>query len=97
MKVGTRVRVRAGDGETPLGEGTYVGEATVYVIVNEDGSLRSNENAETMPAGIPEERIRRVPNNPKIVLDSGKTVYGCQVWWEPVKPVTKAKPRIEPD
>jgi len=25
--------------------------------------------------------VKKSPANPKIVLDSGQVVYGCQVWW----------------
>jgi len=26
-----------------------------------------------------------VATTPKIILDSGATVYGCQIWWEPIE------------
>ena len=85
-KKGQRVRVWNGDQSKYLGEGEYVGEATIYAIEMPDGSLRSNSNAEIEPDDVPEGGVvRSVPNNPKIVLDNGQTVYGCQVWWEPVE------------
>lgn len=80
-----RVRVSSGDQSEDLGEGTYVGDVTVYFIQMPDGSLRSNDNAETRPdpKDVPEGgKVVSAGKNPKIVLDSGKTVYGCQVWWE---------------
>lgn len=85
--VDKRVRVFDGSGQKPIGEGTYVGDVKVYFIVMPDGSLRSLPNAEEPPP------LEMVPdmaevickdNNPKIILDDGRTVYGCQVWWEPI-------------
>ena len=97
---GKRVRVWNGDRSEYLGEGNYVGNTSVYIIQMEDGSLQSNSNAETEPQDVPEGGVvRKINNNPKIVLDNGQTVYGCQVWWEPVEqapdgsaPVTSASP-----
>jgi hypothetical protein len=81
-----RVAVRDGSGSKEMGKGTYVGEVAVYFIVGPDG-ISSGTNAEEPPSpeSIPSgaEVIRR-EGNPKIVLDSGKVVYGCQVWWEPI-------------
>lgn len=85
---GKRVRVWNGDRSEYLGEGKFVGNVTVYIIQMEDGSLRSNGNAEIEPEpqDVPEGGIvRKAGNNPKIILDNGDTVYGCQVWWEPVE------------
>lgn len=82
-----KVSVKSGDGKTDLGYGTYVDDVTVYTIQNADGSLISLNNAEQYPESlnIPQGSVvRESKNNPKIILDSGKTVYGCQVWWEPV-------------
>lgn len=67
--------------------GRYVGDVTVYFIAMPDGSLRSNHNAEEPPPEniIPKgTRVVKSESNPKIILDSGDTVYGCQVWWSPV-------------
>lgn len=82
-KLPFKVKVWNGDQSEFLGEGTYVGEVTVYFIQTENG-ISSGSNAEQRPEGVPEDQIIEAPNNPKIVLDSGRTVYGCQVWWEPV-------------
>jgi len=80
-----RVRVWNGDQSESLGEGNYVGNVAIYAIEMPDGSLRSNTNAEIEPEDVPEGGIvRKMGNNPKIVLDNGQTVYGCQGWWEPV-------------
>lgn len=91
-----KVKVWNGDQSEFLGEGTYVGDVTVYFIQNEDGNgIRSGSNAEQRPEGVPEDQIIEAPNNPKIVLDSGRTVYGCQVWWEPADSPSEASPKTE--
>ena len=81
-----RVRVWNGDRSEFLGEGNYVSDVTVYFIQMPDGSLQSGTNAELEPEDedVPEGGVvRKVGNNPKIIMDSGEVVYGCQVWWEP--------------
>lgn len=81
-----RVAVRDGSGAKELGKGTYVGEVAVYFIVGPHG-ITSGKNAEeppppeTVPAGS---KVVYREGNPKIVLDNGEVVYGCQVWWEPI-------------
>lgn len=79
-----RVRVWNGDRSEFLGEGNYVGDVTVYFFETE-GGISSASNAEEKPDGVDEDKIIEAPNNPKIILDSGRVVYGCQVWWEPVE------------
>lgn len=82
-----RVKVWNGDQSQFLGFGDYVGKVTVYACHMPDGSLRSSSNAEEP---IPEDQIpeggfqTELPDNPKIILDDGRVVYGCQVWWEAV-------------
>jgi hypothetical protein len=80
-----RVVVFGGDGVTPLGEGNYVGNVSVWFIGMPDGSIQSLTNAEEKP---PQEVVDQLggeliesPENPKTILDDGRTVYGCQVWW----------------
>lgn len=80
-----RVKVWNGDQSEYLGEGDYVGNVKVYFVRMEDGSIQSNRNAEEKPdpANLPEGAdIIKAGKNPKIVLDNGETVYGCQVWWQ---------------
>jgi hypothetical protein len=77
-----RVKVWDGSGDVYLGEGNYVGDVTVYFVVSDDGNLLSTENAEVKPVGILDEQIVEAKYNPKIILDDGKVVYGCQVWWK---------------
>lgn len=85
-----RVAVTDGDGKTPLGLGWYVGDVTVYFVVDPKGNLLSQQEAEEPPSPefmkkFPEGTVcDRMDDNPKIVLDTGKVVYGCQVWWEQI-------------
>ena len=81
IKAGQRVQVHSGDGKTFIGNGTYVGEVTVYIIRGND-SIFSAKNAEEIPEGT--DVAEMLPSNPKIELDSGEIVYGCQVWWAPI-------------
>lgn len=84
---GTRVSVFSGDQTQALGMGTYVGDVDVYFIVMPDGSLKSERNPEQPPDPkfIPRGgRVTSAKANPKIKLDTGEIVYGCQVWWDPV-------------
>jgi len=82
-----RVEVWNGDRSKHLGEGTMVGWADVYVWRDtRDGSLKSPKFAEEKPEGFPEDMFEVIEGNPKIVLDSGDTVYGCQTWWREVQP-----------
>lgn len=83
-----RVQVWNGDQSEFLGHGELVGTATVYFVAGADGGLYSMENPEERP---PEEMLRELDgeiiesaDNPKIRLDDGSHVYGCQVWWSPV-------------
>ena len=80
-----RVKVRSGDGTEDLGLGWYVGDVTVFFIRHPDGHLTSAHDAEKPPPLEdlpPGAQLVKSENNPKIKLDSGDIVYGCQVWWE---------------
>lgn len=81
---GKRVKVWNGDKSKYLGEGTMVGFVPVYIIRNPEGGISSNTFAEEKPEGIPDELIEKIDSNPKIVLDDGRIVYGCQTWWSPI-------------
>ena len=83
-KIGLRVDVFDGSGKTHLGKGTIIGFVDVYIVRHENG-IYSAYDAETKPNGFPEESVTKVSSNPKIKLDSGKMVYGCQTWWEPIQ------------
>ena len=85
-KLGKRVKVWSGDNEVYLGEGEFVGFADVYLLRMPDGSIMSAEYAEEKPeGGGVEDYVELVRGNPKIKLDSGRIVYGCQVWWRLVE------------
>lgn len=83
-----RVRVWSGDTKTLLGDGNLVGRVSVFFFRMPGGSLRSIKNCEEKPApdfikdmeNIGAELVEQ--RNPKIVLDNGNTVYGCQTWWK---------------
>ena len=84
-----RVQVWNGDQSEFIGEGELVGTATVFFIAGEDGALYSLENPEERPtetilAELKGELVESA-DNPKIRLDDGSHVYGCQVWWGPVE------------
>jgi hypothetical protein len=86
-----RVKVWDGSGKVDLGQGNYVGNVTVYFFRERDGALKSEALAENKP-GVDQvaAALQRgaIPwqsfGNPKIILDSGQIVYGCQVWWQVV-------------
>ena len=80
-----RVEVTSGDGKEFLGFGTLLGEVTTYAIQMPDETILSARYAEKPPS---EEMVREsggtlitIENNPKILMDDGSVVYGCQVWW----------------
>lgn len=88
QNIPNRIRAWNGDQTEYLGEGNYVGQTTVYFIRMPDGSIQSNQNAEIEPDpdNVPEGcSVFCSEDNPKFVLDCGDTVYGCQIWWEPVE------------
>lgn len=87
-----RVKVLSGDRRTYLGEGDHVGGVTTWVWVSPSGSLASPPECEQEPSAEVKAEMEAdgyellsIDGNPKIVLDSGEVVYGCQVWWTPVE------------
>lgn len=56
-----------------LGYGVYVGDHIPVEVAGDMGKA-------LVEAKIP---------NPKIALDSGKVVYGCECWWGPEETVKK--------
>lgn len=90
---GMRVFVVSGDQRAILGEGTLVGYATVYGFRNRDGTrltIPSQPETPLTPFQVQLNRFRglspiRMTDNPKIQLDDGTIVYGCQVWWGPLE------------
>ena len=87
-----RVKVLSGDQTEVLGYGNYDEDVSLYFFASPETSdvIFSETNPEEKPsdeliAEMKEKGFHLVehPNNPKIVMDSGKVVYGCQVWWAP--------------
>jgi hypothetical protein len=92
MTMTTRVNVMSGDSKTDLGQGTLIGYADVYFYQGKHGELISRHDAEWKPGFwfrlwhlITCRPIMKSSMNPVIELDSGQTVYGCQVWWTLVR------------
>lgn len=83
-KEGMRVEVFDGSGKEFLGLGTMMGFVDVYIVRHENG-IYSAHDAETKPEGFPEEAITKIPSNPKIKLDDGRIVYGCQTYWKKIE------------
>lgn len=87
-----RVKVLSGDRQQYLGEGDHVGSVMTWFWVSPNASLASLPECEREPsaeakAGMEADgyELLSVDDNPKIVLDSGRVVYGCQVWWTRVE------------
>lgn len=94
--VGQRVTVYDGDGTTYLGEGEYQGdfEAWALLAFTQTGeiTLLSTPTAEKptedfmLDHGLVDGKncfLKKLPENPKILMDDGSIKWGCQVWWEP--------------
>ena len=88
-----RVKVKSGDGQTDLGLGYMVGGVELYFFRLPNGNLMSDKYAEEKPSA---NLIRAMENdfgatlvekqsNPKIELDSGRIIYGCQCYWSRVE------------
>jgi len=84
-RAGLRVEVFDGSGKERLGLGTMMGFVDVYIIRGEDGHLYSSDDAEKKPKGFPGKIIDKIKGNPKIQLDDGRIVYGCQTWWKEIE------------
>lgn len=83
------VLVWDGSGEKLLGRGELLGYVTVHFWRFPDGSIRSQPNAEEPPTEEFMEVMQKldgelieIDGNPKIQLEDGRIVYGCQVWWQ---------------
>lgn len=90
---GMRVDVWNGDQSEYLGKGILVGHVAVYFMVNASEfpptQIKTMHNPELEPPAhlVPDGwKVIKRDDNPKIILDNGETVYGCQVWWGPEKP-----------
>ncbi len=84
MTKGKRVGAILGSGKGEvsfLGYGVYEADETPYGAVG----------------ALAEMLIYTKAKNPKIVLDSGKTVWGCECWWGPEGDVKKRLARWRED
>ena len=88
-----RVKVHSGTGKELLGYGNFVGCVPVFFWRGSGGNLLSDKKCEERPSlQIIKEmeasgaELVELQSNPKIVLDNGDVVYGCQVWWQPEEP-----------
>jgi len=69
--------------------GVYADDVEVHIFHMPDGIIVSLTDAEELPSP---ERVGQLlaagamhtvlTANPKIVMDDGSVVYGCQVWWQ---------------
>jgi hypothetical protein len=84
----TRVQVWDGDGKTYLGEGELIGESKTYFWLVGDHIESLSPADERPPQWLIDEmenkghKLIALPSNPKIQLDNGRIVFGCQVWWK---------------
>ncbi len=87
-KIGSRVHVLNANGTKELGYGTYMGrvpmkdvpdEPAACVAIEEPVQLTEAEQAEV--GAMVEQLTEDEATTPKIVLDSGETIYGFQCWW----------------
>jgi len=89
IRVGARVSVASGDGQSEMGQGVLTGFVTVYGVQTSTGALISLVDCERRPseaelAAMGGGEIIELEDNPKIEMDDGRIVYGCQVWWNPI-------------
>lgn len=91
-KIGSRVHVMSADGSKDLGLGTYMGAVPMKdvledqtpsaVPVPEPVEMTDEERAEV--GAMVEQLTEDGATTPKIVLDSGETIYGFQCWWSEI-------------
>jgi hypothetical protein len=89
-EIGSRVGAISGTEGEPgtihiFGFGTYVGNEVPSTAGGVFGKAMT-EIAEFTPESIP---VPDYLKNPKIVLDNGKVVWGCECWWGPEEVIRK--------
>lgn len=84
----TTVDVWAGDDGAYLGRGKITGFVQTWHVKLPNGNITSTSNPELPPTVEDIDEIIKAEGTivlsddmPKILLDSGKVVYGCQVFW----------------
>ena len=75
-----RVKVWNGDRSSFLGEGEYRDNVDVYYWRTREG-VASCEDPTQKPEGVSEDYLM-TSETPRIFMDDGSVVYGCQTWWE---------------
>tara|TARA_Y100000034_G_scaffold67850_1_gene81892 strand:+ start:537 stop:887 length:351 start_codon:yes stop_codon:yes gene_type:complete len=84
-----RVKVWNGDQSEYLGEGTLEGEVEIYGIITSSGlTSLADPTQEPHPSQIPANGKLHRGKSPKILLDDGRVVFGCQTWWQAIGPDT---------
>ena len=91
MKPGTRVGAISGKVDDCIeyfGYGVYEGE---YLVDRKAGGLASFMWAayDDPESGLSEEARKAILLNPKIRLDNGDIIWGCECWWAPEEHVKK--------
>ena len=87
VRVGDLVDIYDAPFGNVVGTGTYQGEVNLHAMVApETGMLVVSEEpfAEEATKGMAV--LADIIGNPKIKLEDGRVVYGCQVWWQPRTP-----------
>jgi hypothetical protein len=88
-KVGTRVHVMSANGKKDLGYDTYMGRVPMSEIPDETPDVVAFDHT-PIPLRADEEAALNAlveglygidATMPKILLDSGETIYGFQCWW----------------
>lgn len=84
-----RVHILSGDTKHDLGTGDFLGYVELHIIRKDDSYLFAEKDKNgNYPKAFQKEVDKGLENvfvyelNPKIKLDNGGIVYGCQVWWE---------------
>ena len=89
LKIGSRVHVTTANGSKELGYGTYMGEVPMkdvpdepeVCVAVEEESVQLTEEQKAEVDAMVDQLSEDDATTPKIVLDSGETVYGFQCWW----------------
>ncbi len=88
-----RVKVWDGFGREYIGEGELIGRVNTYTFAMTDHGLFTWKDPEVLPPiEVINEMLeqgaslRKLKDNPKILMDDGKILYGSQCWWRKDEP-----------
>lgn len=81
---GTKVVVTEGPPNWGVtAHGTYDGTVDLFALVDpKTGDLVVSETPFSPEAKVGMAEMKPILGNPRIVLEDGTVVYGCQVWWQ---------------